>query len=123
MRVKLGNQERSAPQPGESERSTSVAVIGGTARHMYVVHMKRVTASDARKDWFRLLDEVAAGAVVTIERGGTTILLQRAPQPKGREALPDYAGLISAPKVEDADRWGWEWGPEGDLEPSDGAAP
>ncbi len=92
-------------------------------QHLYVVHMKRVTASDARKDWFRLLDEVAAGAVVSIERGGRTILLQRAPQPKGREAVPDYSGLIRVPKVEDADRWSWEWGPEGDLEPSDGAAP
>ena len=35
--------------------------------------MKRVTASDARKNWFRLLDEAAAGEVVVIERAGTRI--------------------------------------------------
>ena len=81
--------------------------------------MKRVTASDARKNWFRLLDEVAAGAVVSIERGGRTILLQRAAERKGREAVPDYSRLIRAPALEDADRWGWVWpGPEGEVEPS-----
>lgn len=89
------------------------------ASHMYVVHMKRVTASDARKNWFRLLDEVAAGAVVGIERGGRTILLQRAPERKGRELVPDYSRLIRAPRLEDADRWGWVWrGAEGEVEPS-----
>jgi hypothetical protein len=40
------------------------------ARQLYIVRMKRVTASEARRNWFRLLDEVAAGAVVVIERGG-----------------------------------------------------
>ena len=87
---------------------------------MYVVHMKRVTASDARRDWFRLLDEVAAGAVVSIDRGGRTILLQRAPHPKGRESVPDYTRLIRAHRAECADRWSWEWGPEGDLQPREG---
>jgi antitoxin (DNA-binding transcriptional repressor) of toxin-antitoxin stability system len=98
-------------------------MLAGAPRHMYNVHMKRVTASDARKDWFRLLDEVAAGAVVSIERGGRTILLQRASRPRGGESVPDYSGLIRAPRAEDADRWSWEWGAEGDLEPSDGATP
>ncbi len=89
---------------------------------MYVVHMKRVTASDARRDWFRLLDEVAGGAVVSIERGGRTILLQRAPHPKGRAPAPDYTRLIRAPNAAAADRWSWEW-PEGELEPSERDGP
>jgi len=84
--------------------------------------MKRVTASDARKNWFRLLDEAAAGAVISIERGGRTILLQRAPAQRGRETPPDYSGLISAPEAADADRWSWEWpGPEGDVRSIEGA--
>ena len=87
---------------------------------MYIVHMKRVTASDARKNWFRLLDEVAAGAVVSIEREGRTILLQRAPPPEGRAAVPEYSGLVSAAGLENADHWGWDWSePEGELEPHD----
>jgi antitoxin (DNA-binding transcriptional repressor) of toxin-antitoxin stability system len=83
--------------------------------------MKRVTASDARKNWFRLLDEVAAGEVVSIERGGRTILVQRAPASKGREPAPDYSSLVRATAVEDADRWSWVWrGPDGDLDAVEG---
>jgi hypothetical protein len=87
---------------------------------MYIVHMKRVTASDARKHWFRLLDEVAAGAVVAVERGGRTILIQRAPADRVREPVPDYSDLIRAPDASAADQWGWVWpGPEGELRPDE----
>ena len=90
-------------------------------RHTYIVHMKRVTASDARKNWFRLLDEVAAGAVVSIERGGRTIVLQRAPAYEDPGELPDYTRLIRAPNAEDADRWSWDWREPGRaLDPIDG---
>jgi len=83
--------------------------------------MKRVTASDARKNWFRLLDEVAAGAVVSIERGGRTIVLQRAPAHQERGDLPDYSRFIRAPDAEDADRWSWDWREPGrDLDPVEG---
>ncbi|MGD8281307.1 MAG: hypothetical protein PVJ80_16650 [Gemmatimonadota bacterium] len=82
--------------------------------------MKRVTASEARRNWFRLLDEAVDGEVVVIERAGTRILLQREPGPAGAEAAPDYADLIRAPDVAGADRWSWEWDPEeGDLVASD----
>ena len=42
---------------------------------MYVVHMKRVTASDARKNWFRLLDEVATRPItrIIVNSNGVTI--------------------------------------------------
>jgi antitoxin (DNA-binding transcriptional repressor) of toxin-antitoxin stability system len=80
--------------------------------------MKRVTASDARKNWFRLLDEVAAGAVVTIERGGRTIVLQRAPAQEERGDVPDYSSLVHAPDLENADHWSWDWRePGAALEP------
>jgi hypothetical protein len=83
--------------------------------------MKRVTASEARRNWFSLLDEVAAGGAVVIMRHGQRIVLRRetAGGPAG-ERLPDYSGVIEVPDVGEADRWGWEWtGPEGELRPTD----
>ena len=88
---------------------------------MYIVHMKRVTASDARKNWFRLLDEVAQGAVVCIERGGRRILLRREPEEGEATDIPDYSSLLLVPHLEEADQWDWSWSPEdGTLEPNDG---
>jgi hypothetical protein len=81
--------------------------------------MKRVTASDARKNWFRLLDEVAAGEVVCIERRGRRLLLKREAEPGVREAVPDYSAILRSDEAIRADEWGWEWnGPEGDVRPS-----
>ncbi|MGD2124062.1 MAG: hypothetical protein PVJ76_20095 [Gemmatimonadota bacterium] len=80
--------------------------------------MKRVTASEARKNWFRLLDEVAQGEVVCIERGGRRIILQRESESGGTAGLPDYEALLQAPDLNDADEWGWSWSEEdGTLEP------
>ena len=39
--------------------------------------MKRLTASEVRKNWFRVLDEVAAGEVVVLERKGQWLVLRR----------------------------------------------
>ena len=82
---------------------------------MYTVHVKRVTATEARKNWFRLLDEVAGGEVVLIERDGARLVLQLAEQEEARTKTPDYRGLIRVPQAEEADQWGWEWdgSPEG----------
>lgn len=78
--------------------------------------MKRVTASDARKNWFRLLDEVASGEIVCIERGGRTILIQREEEQRPVASIPDYSSLVRAPAVSEADRWHWSWaGPEEEL--------
>jgi antitoxin (DNA-binding transcriptional repressor) of toxin-antitoxin stability system len=80
--------------------------------------MKRVTASEARKNWFRLLDEVAQGAVVCIERGGRRIILRREPEAGGAADLPDYRSLLRVPQVEEADQWRWSWSEDdGVLEP------
>jgi len=76
---------------------------------MYAVHMKRVTATEARKNWFRLLDEVAEGEVVLIEREGARLLLKLAEGGEPAVKVPDYRGLISASDIDDADKWGWEW--------------
>jgi len=106
-----------SPDPGlQTPRSRS---LEWRNRRLYIVHMKRVTASEARKNWFRLLDEVAQGAVVCIERGGRRIVLRREEPDAGEAAIfPDYEALIRVPEVEEANRWGWSWSEEtGALEP------
>jgi antitoxin (DNA-binding transcriptional repressor) of toxin-antitoxin stability system len=80
--------------------------------------MKRVTASEARKNWFRLLDEVARGEVVCIERGGRLITLKREPDLGQGTTVQDYRNLLRVPDVDRADQWGWSWSEEdGTLEP------
>ena len=76
---------------------------------MYTVHMKRVTATEARKNWFRLLDEVAEGEVVFIERGGARLRLSLAEPAEPSAKIPDYRRLIHVPDADSADQWGWEW--------------
>ncbi|MGH7334596.1 MAG: hypothetical protein ACREKS_18000 [Candidatus Rokuibacteriota bacterium] len=87
---------------------------------LYVVHMKKVTASEARKHWFRILDDAAQGEVIVLERKGHRLVLHReelatsGPVPKAR----DYRGLLRVPDADQADRWSWEWrGPHGRLLP------
>ena len=85
---------------------------------MYIVHMRRVTASQARKNWFNLLDDVVAGEVVVVERKGVRVVLRRedALDAEAEGALPDFRSLIEAPSVDEADQWNWEWrGPGDDL--------
>lgn len=70
--------------------------------------MKRVTASEARRDWFRLLDEVVAGEQVIVERKGCRILLRRESGDEvGKE--PDYSDIFDVRDPEAADTWGWDW--------------
>ena len=77
----------------------------------YTVHMKSVTPTDARKNWFRLLDEVAAGEVVHIRRGGKLIVLRC--EDHELESETDYSGLIGGSSVSKADQWSWDWDDEG----------
>lgn len=84
--------------------------------------MKRMTATEARRNWFRLLDEVAAGEEVMVERAGRRIIIRRESESGRRSEVPDYSGILWAADVDEADGWGWEWGgPESDLEPSKGS--
>ena len=82
--------------------------------------MKRLTASEVRRNWFRILDEVAGGEVVVVERNGKQVILRRAT--RKRKALSasaqDYSRLIRVPDLDNADQWGWDWkGPGQDLVP------
>ena len=82
--------------------------------------MKQVTASEAWKNWFRLLDEVSAGEIVVIDRNGRRVVLRREIVRNKRTipATPDYSELLRVPDVDHADRWSWEWRRPGtDLHP------
>lgn len=85
---------------------------------MYIVHMKKVTASQARREWFRILDEAARGETFVIDRKGRRLVLQR--QPEEAVSVPDYGALLTVPEADRADAWSWSWSPEG-LEPRNSA--
>ncbi|HEX6135749.1 MAG TPA: type II toxin-antitoxin system prevent-host-death family antitoxin [Longimicrobiales bacterium] len=76
-----------------------------------------MTASEARRLWFRLLDEVLDGEVVVITRRGRRIVIRREdPGRAVREKHPDYSGILHISEPDVADTWRWEWrGPEQDL--------
>ncbi len=77
--------------------------------------MKRVTASQARREWFRILDEVVAGEVVIVDRKGRSIQIRRLDLPSDTRAVPDYSGILAVHEnAADADRWGWEWADDGE---------
>jgi hypothetical protein len=83
--------------------------------------MKRMTASEARKQWFRLLDEVVAGEVVVLERKGRRVVLRREDTKEGMKEQNniDYRKLLRVPNADYADEWTWEWqGKEKELTPA-----
>lgn len=86
-------------------------VLVKSAEDVYNVHMKVVTPSQARKNWFRLLDEAAAGEQILIERNGQRLVLRR--EEAAAREVPDYRGLIAATESARADAWSWDWSPDG----------
>jgi antitoxin (DNA-binding transcriptional repressor) of toxin-antitoxin stability system len=110
------DRDRGMPAPGGAEGAVDWAVLLAAIHgRLYIVHMKRVTASEARKNWFRLLDEVVAGETVVIERSGRRILL-RTEEAEGAADVPVYSNVIRATAAERADEWRWEWaGEEGEI--------
>jgi antitoxin (DNA-binding transcriptional repressor) of toxin-antitoxin stability system len=84
---------------------------------LYTVQVKNVTATEARKSWFRLLDEAAEGEVVVIEREGVRLLLHRDEgESRTKAEAPSYEGLIRVDDADTADEWSWEWqGPDDGL--------
>lgn len=80
--------------------------------------MKQVSASEARRNWFRILDEVAAGQVVVVERNGRRIELRRQAARSATATVPDYSGVLRVPDAGDADLWGWTWQGAGKARPT-----
>lgn len=62
-----------------------------------------------------MLDEVAAGEVVVLERKGQRLVLHREDKkaPKSKQQFPDYTRLLRVPDADQADRWSWNWQGEG----------
>jgi antitoxin (DNA-binding transcriptional repressor) of toxin-antitoxin stability system len=82
--------------------------------------MKKITASEARKHWFRILDDAAQGEVIVLERKGRRLVLRREElaKPGAAARAPDYHRLLRVPDADKADRWSWEWrGPHRRLIP------
>lgn len=87
--------------------------------NMYVVHVRRTTATDARRGFFRLLDEVLAGETVVIERKGRSIVL-RAENIRSKQSVrpAEYRRVLGKQGM----GWikeieGWTWGWEGPGKP------
>ncbi len=82
--------------------------------------MTQITASEARRNWFQLLDRVAAGETIVIERKGRRLLLCRDENDATAGEIPDYSAIIRAvADVSRADDWSWDWDHEGGLRPHD----
>jgi antitoxin (DNA-binding transcriptional repressor) of toxin-antitoxin stability system len=75
--------------------------------------MKRITASQARKQWFQLLDEVVEGETVVIERKGRQVIISTKAETTPSEGHPDYSSLLQVP--DDLNEWRWEWDPDEGL--------
>jgi thiamine kinase-like enzyme len=86
---------------------------------LYIVHVKNVKASEARKHWFRLLDEALRGEVIAVERKGQRVVLRREEPSVSRsaKATQEYKKLLKVPRADEADRWSWDWRPERRLVP------
>jgi hypothetical protein len=85
---------------------------------LYIVHVKNVKASEARKHWFRLLDEALGGEVIVVQRKGRRLVLRlEESNEKGNGSdTRRYKKLLRVSDADRADRWSWEWrGPEGGL--------
>lgn len=82
--------------------------------------VKSVSASEAKKRWFRLLDKALQGEVIAVERRGQRLVLRRedASPVKNGNSTRQYKQLLRVPRSEEADRWSWEWrGAERQLAP------
>ena len=87
--------------------------------------MKKISASEARKRWFQILDDAAQGEVIVVERKGRRLVLRREEVDERGVAAktPDYRRLLRARNVDEADRWSWEWrGPDRGVAPRRAAA-
>jgi hypothetical protein len=74
--------------------------------------MKYVSATEARQNWFKLLDEAAKGEVIAIQRNDKQLVLRLHKQ---KTPVPNYKRLLRVSQPEDADTWGWEWTPSKGL--------
>jgi hypothetical protein len=81
--------------------------------------MKHVKASEARKHWFRLLDDALRGEVIAVERKGQRVVLRREElsDTQKLKGSAQYKKLLRVPRADNVDQWSWEWRPERGLVP------
>ena len=80
---------------------------------VYSVHMPRSSASEARRNFFALLDAAERGEDVVLERHGVRFRLVR--EDGLPQALPDSPLIVADPSLLEQD---WTWAPDasGDLQ-------
>ncbi|MBI2336040.1 MAG: type II toxin-antitoxin system Phd/YefM family antitoxin [Deltaproteobacteria bacterium] len=75
--------------------------------------MKQFSATEARKNFFKLLDSAVEGETVTIKRKG--IVLKLVPsRPQKTKKVSGYSPYIHS-DVSKADQWVWHWDPNKGL--------
>ena len=80
--------------------------------------MISMTASEARRRWFELLDRVAAGEAMVIEHNGYRIILRRDDGPARGASTPDHSALlVPLGDAERAAEWSWRWSADAGLLP------
>ena len=79
---------------------------------MYIVHMARSTAAQARQNLSRLLDAAERGEEVIVERRGVRFRIVAEPV---ELAEAPARPLLVADEAVLAGEWHWEAGPDGDL--------
>lgn len=75
--------------------------------------MRQVSATEARKNFFTLLDWAAGGETVIIKRKGDSLRLIRE-KPRKKKASFRY-GRYFHTSTDKADSWLWDWDPQGGL--------
>ena len=80
---------------------------------MYTVHMTRLTATEARRQLFKLLDAVERGEDVVLERAGVRFRLTLDAKP-GTEQAPSSPLIVEDAALLDGD-WSWRTDAQGDL--------
>ncbi len=80
---------------------------------MYTVHMMRLNATEARQEFFRLLDAVEQGESVIVERKG--VRFQLALVPAASASAPTSPVAVCDPEVLSGE-WTWKSDEDGNLQ-------
>ncbi len=76
--------------------------------------MTRMTATEARRQLFKLLDAVEGGDEVVLERRGVRFRLTLDRRDRAEEVLPESPLVVTDPDILDAE-WGWKTDAHGQL--------
>lgn len=95
------------------DRRTKALDCGATV--LYTVHMTRVSATEARKRLFKLLDAAERGETVVLERKGVRFRIAVEPMSEAapREAEDALIEILDPTIL--SGEWTWEWEPDGAL--------